>query len=330
MRAVRILGGERVALVEAPEPEPPEGGVVVRLRASGLCGSELHGYRGATAMETPANGGHEPAGEVVDASRSRRWRVGDRVGIHAVWGCGRCSWCAQGIYTFCDARSVVGAAHAEYVAAPDHVLVSLPEDVDFATGTLLAGDGLGVPYHTSRRLTLRGGDTVAVVGCGPIGLGNILLQSFLGARVVGLDLLPLRREWAGKLGAAATLDAGDDPVPALQELTAGRMADAVIEATGRPEGLALALRLVGKGGTVACCGENREVTLHIGRDLIRRDITLFGGWFYHFHEYPAMLELRRRGLAVEKLISHRFPLEQAAEAFTEFAEGRTAKAVLEM
>jgi propanol-preferring alcohol dehydrogenase len=106
------------------------------------------------------------------------------------------------------------------------------------------------------------------------------------------------------------------------------MADAVVEATGRPEGLALALRLAGKGGTVACCGENRDVTLHVGRDLIRRDLTLFGGWYYHYREYPEMLALYRRGLRVEKLISHRFPLERAAEAFAEFAAGRTAKAVL--
>jgi threonine dehydrogenase-like Zn-dependent dehydrogenase len=330
MRAVRMLGGERVTVIDAPEPEPPEGGVVVRLRASGVCGSEMHGYRGPTAMEQPPNGGHEPAGEVVDASRSRWWKVGDRVGIHALWGCGTCTWCTKGIYTFCDERRIVPGAHAEYLAAPDHVLVPLPEDVDFATGTLLAGDGLGVPYHTSRRLNTRGGDTVAVVGCGPIGLGNIMLQSFFGARVIGLDLSAQRLEWARQLGAASTIGAEEDAIATVREITAGRMADAVVEATGRPEGFALALRLVGKGGTVACCGENREVTLHVGTDLIRPDVTLFGSFFYHFREYPEMLELRRRGLPVEKLVSHRFPLERAAEAFTEFAAARTAKAVLTM
>src|SRR5207247_5441086 len=112
MRSVRMLGGEGIALIDTRDPEPPEGGVVVRLRASGLCGSELHGYRGAAAMSEPPNGGHEPAGEVVDASRSRRWRVGDRVGIHAVWGCGACAWCSQGIYTFCDTRTTLAGAHA--------------------------------------------------------------------------------------------------------------------------------------------------------------------------------------------------------------------------
>ena len=328
MQTVRMLGGERVEVMDAPDPEPPEGGVVVRVRASGLCGSEMHRYREAQTIEAPPNGGHEPAGEVVDATRSHRWQVGDRVGIHAVWGCGRCDWCAQGIYTFCDHHSVGVGAHAELFAAPDHVLVRLPDDVDFPVGALLAGDGLGVPYHTSQRLKTRGGDTVAVVGCGPIGLGNVLVQAFLGARVVGLDLVPRRLDWARELGAAATLDPGEEPVEALRAITAGRMADAVIEASGRPEGFALALRLVGKGGTIACCGENRDVTLHVGRDLIRRDITLFGGWFYHYRDYPRMLELRRRGLPVERLISHRFGLEQAGEAFAQFAAGQTAKVVL--
>ncbi len=328
MQTVRMLGGARVEVINAPAPEPPEGGVVVRVRASGLCGSEMHGYRAAEAMDQPPNGGHEVAGEVVDASRSRRWHVGDRVGIHAVWGCGQCDWCAQGIYTFCDHNSVGVGAHAELFAAPDHVLVPLPEGVDYPVGTLLTGDGLGVPFHTSQRLKTRGGDTVAVVGCGPVGLGNILVQAFLGARVVGLDLVPRRLEWAHEVGAATALDVREEPVEGLREITAGRMADAVIEASGRPEGFALALRLVGKGGTIACCGENRDVALHVGRDLIRQDITLFGGWYYHYRDYSRMLELRRRGLPVERLISHHFGLEQAAEAFAQFAAGRTAKVVL--
>src|SRR5437899_1720796 len=225
MQTVRMLGGERVEVTHAPDPEPPEGGVVGRVRASGLCGSEMHRYRDPQSIEAPPNGGHEPAREVVDATRSRRWRVGDRVGIHAVWGCGQCNWCAQGIYTFCDDNTVGVGAHAELFAAPDHVLVPLPDDVDYAVGMLLAGDGLGVPYHTSRRLETRGGDTVAVVGCGPVGLGNVLLQSFLGARVVGLDLAPQRLEWARKLGADAAVDVREGPMEAVREITAGRMAD---------------------------------------------------------------------------------------------------------
>ena len=96
-----------------------------------------------------------------------------------------------------------------------------------------------------------------------------------------------------------------------------------------PEGFALALRLVGKGGTVACNGENRDVTLNVGEHLIRRDITLFGSWFYHFREYPEMLDLVRRGLRADRLITARYPMARAQEAFADFAAGKTAKAIIE-
>ncbi len=212
---------------------------------------------------------------------------------------------------------------------PEHVLAPLPDDVDFEVGALLAGDGLGVPFHTSQRLPSRGGDTVVVVGCGPIGLGNILLHSFRGANVIAFDLVPERLAMAMDCGASHPLKADEvDPVEAVRELTRGQMAEAAIDATGRPEGLALALKVVGRGGIVACNGENREVTIHVGRDLIRRDITLFGSWFFHFREYWDMLELYRRGLALEKLVTDRYPLARAGEAFADFECGRVGKPAL--
>jgi len=324
MKAARVLGQSRVEIVEVPDPVPAEGEVLVKLQRSLLCGSEMHGYRGDKAM--PTNGGHEPAGQIIDASRSRRWKDGDRVGIHAVWGCGRCDWCARGIYTFCDAKRGCPGAHAELMAVPDHVMAPLPDDVDYEVGALLAGDGLGVPYHTSRRLRTQGGETVAVIGCGPIGLGNILLHSFFGARVIAVDLSPERLAMAQDCGAAELVPAGEtEPFAAVKELTGGRLAEAVIEATGRPEGLALALKMVGKAGTVACCGENREVTINVGNDLIRRDITMFGSWFFHFREFPDMLDLYRRGLAVDKLVTHRYPLADIGAAYADFAAGKVGK-----
>lgn len=327
MKAAQVLGHGRVEIIDVPEPVAGDGEVLVQLRRSLLCGSELHGYRGDQPLAT--NGGHEPSGVVIEAGRSRRWQVGDRVGIHAVWGCGDCDWCARGIYTFCDRKRGCPGAHAERMAAPDHVLVPLPDDVDDEAGALLAGDGLGVPYHTSRRLPTRGGDTVVVVGCGPIGLGNILLQSYYGARVIAIDLAAPRLAMARDCGAAETVAAGEsDPLTAVRDLTGGRLATAVVEATGRPEGLALALRLVGKGGTVACCGENREVTIHVGTDLIRRDITLFGSWFFHFREFPDMLALFRNGLALDKLITARYPLDEIGTAFADFAAGTIGKAAI--
>jgi propanol-preferring alcohol dehydrogenase len=117
-------------------------------------------------------------------------------------------------------------------------------------------------------------------------------------------------------------------VEAVRALTWGEGADAALECAGRPETLRMALKSVRPGGFVAAVGENREVTLHIGEDLIRPDLTLFGSWYYHFCEYPALLQAYRQGLQAERLVTHRFPLEEAPEAYHRFAAGETAKTVL--
>lgn len=331
MRAVQLLGGERIEVRELPDPEPLEGGVVVRVRASALCGSELKAYRGAEVAPGVTNLGHEAVGVVEDASRSRRWRAGDTVGIHAVWGCGGCDPCTRGMATYCERLTVRTGAHAEYLAAPDHVLLPLPADLtDFAVGALLTGDTLGVPFHAARGLRSRAGETVAVVGCGPIGLGTILLQRFFGARVIALDPQAERRAWAERIGASLTIDpSAGDPVAAVREHTGGRLAEAAVEASGTAGGVALALSLAGPGRPVALCGEAGPVTLDVSRDLLRRDRMVFGSWYYHQAEYPEMLEVFRAGLPLPRLISHRFPLAEAAAAFAVFSAGTSAKVVLE-
>lgn len=326
-----MLGGERVEIRQLPDPAPPDGGVVVRLRGSGLCGSELKAYRQAGLSSGVTNLGHEAVGVVEDASRSRRWREGDLVGIHAVWGCGTCTSCASGRFTYCETLTVRTGAHAEYLAAPDHVLLPLPVDTtDFAVGTLLTGDALGVPFHAARGLRTRGGDTVVVVGCGPIGLGTILLHCYFGARVIALDPRAERRAWAERLGATVTIDPlVGDPVAEVRERTGGRLAEAAIEASGTAEGVALALELAGPGRPVALCGEVGPLTLDVSRDLVRRDRVVFGSWYYHQAEYPEMLKLFRSGLPLHRLISHRFPLDEASAAFAAFSTGTSAKVVLE-
>lgn len=328
MRAVKVWGRERVTVETFPDPVPDEGEVLVRVTLSALCGSELQGYRGE--RELAMNGGHEAVGVVVDARRSRRWREGERVGVYAVFGCGRCRACLRGQDTYCLHRRPGVPAHAELMAVPDHVCLRLPEEVPDEAGVLLTGDGLGVPFHVAERLSLPPHATVAVFGVGPVGLSHVLLQNFLGRRVIAVDVKPYRLALAQSLGAAFVINAQEtEPLEALRELTGGEGADACLECAGRPETLRLALQGVRKGGTVVAVGENREVALHIGEDLIRSDITLMGSWYYHRREYPLMLSLYRQGLAAEGLITHRFPLEEAQEAFRCFAAGETGKVVLQ-
>lgn len=329
MLGVQLLGKERVLVREYPEPLAEGKKILIQVKASGLCGSELHAFRGEKELEF--NGGHEVAGVVIDAADSKWLKEGDAVGVHAVIGCGSgdCRWCMKGQYTYCDERTGLSGAHAELLSVVDHACLKLPPGVPFDVGVLLSGDAIGVPYHVSRRLITGGGDLVCVIGAGPVGLGNILLQSFLGAEVIAVDINDYRLSLAKEIGAKHTINSSKiDPVSVVWEISRGMMADACIEAVGRKETVQLALRCVGKGGKVMCCGEQGEVPIRISNDLIRRDIALMGSWYYHYSEYPYILDLYYRGLKVEKLITHRFLLVEAQEAFLKFARGETGKSML--
>ena len=244
MLGVQLLGNETVTVKKYPEPtRNNENDLLIQVKASGICGSEMHGYRSPTPHAS--NGGHEVAGEVIDAGQSTKFKVGDHVGVHAVWGCGDCRWCGVGKYTYCNNRIGGGSGtHAERLAAPDHVCLKLPEDIPFDVGVLLTGDGFGVPYHVSQRLDTKGGDFVCVLGAGPVGLGNTIVQSFLGAEVIVIDINDYRLSLAKAAGAAHTVNSKKtDPLEAITEITHGMLVDKCIEAAGRPETLKLAFHL---------------------------------------------------------------------------------------
>ncbi len=328
MRMVKLEGNGELSVVDAPDPTPGPDEVVIETAVSALCGSELHGYRGPDG--SAGNGGHEAAGTVAELGASvTSLHVGQRVGLSAIAGCGTCDECAQGRYTWCPDRRFYGNMHAERILIKANACHPLPEDVPWEAGVLLAGDGLGVPYHTSRKIVYPSIRTVAIFGVGPIGLGNTLMQSYLGRRVIAVDVSPTRLELAGELGAAHSIDARNaDPVEAISALTDGRGPDVCIEAAGRPQTLLQCFAAVRTGGTVVLNGEQAAVELSPSEHFIRRDITAVGSWFYHFAQFAPMLALYREGLAVERLITDQFPLDEADDAFQAFAAGRTGKVLI--
>lgn len=328
MRQVKFMGNSRVEVVEASDPKPKENEALVKLRASGICGSELHSYKSEKGL--PTNGGHEVVGEVVEAPANSRLRPGDRVGIHAVFGCGKCEWCMQGKFTYCANRvGGLGGCHADLMTAPDHCCLRLPDDVPDDVGVLLTGDGLGVPYHCSLRMNTKGGDFVLVFGAGPIGLGNVLMQSFLGAEVIAVDILDARLTLAKDLGARHTINGkGTDVVAAVREITRGAMCAATINSVGVEDGLRACIRCTATRGVIMNLGGVTKMTLDISGDLVYKDLSLMGSWFYHVCEYPEMIKLFRRELAVAKLITHHFPLAEADAAYREFVAGATGKVIL--
>ena len=329
MHILQFAGGGKINVIEQPAPAPAPGQVLVQTAVSALCGSELHGYRGAGRSQ--GNNGHEAAGTVIALGEGvTTLQVGQRVGLCAVVGCGHCNECAAGRYTWCSNYRVYSDMHAEQMVIPAHGCHPLPDNVAWGAGVLLSGDGLGVPYHTGTRLTDPHIKTIAVFGVGPIGLGHTLLQSFYGRAVIAVDISPIRLDYAAALGAAHVIDAAAvDAVAQIRELTGGRGVDVCIEAAGRPETLKNCFAAVRTSGMVVMNGEQPAVELSPSQEFIRRDITAFGSWFYHYGEFPAMLALYRQGLAVEKLITHTFPFLEGDHAFAEFAAGRTGKVLLD-
>jgi propanol-preferring alcohol dehydrogenase len=330
MRTVKLDGRNTCRVIEAPEPQPGPGQVVIRTRVSALCGSELGTFRGAG--QASGNSGHEGMGTVLRVGQGVTGvREGQRVGVSAIAGCGRpeCEACRQGQSTWCPGMAYFGSMHAEQFVTSVTALLPLPDDVPDEAGVLITGDGLGVPYHTSRKLTAPDIRTVAVLGLGPIGLGNVLMQSYLGRTVIAVDLVPERLALATRLGASLTINAREkDAVQAIRDATGGRGADACIEAAGVPQTAKQCFKAVRTAGTVVFNGEQPAVELSPSDDFIRRDVRAVGSWFFHVGEFPEMLRLYREGLPVASLVTHTFPLAQAQEAFSLFAAGTTGKVLL--
>ena len=277
------------------------------------------------------NNGHEAAGIVARLGQGvTNLQVGQRVGVSTIAGCGKCTYCAQGQYTFCANWKFYGNMHAERFVASAVACHPLPDDISWEAGVLLSGDGLGVPYHTSLKIAWPDIQTVAVFGVGPIGLGSVLLQSYLGRRVIAIDLFPERLAIAKRLGAWEVIDARETVAAArVRELTNGAGADACIEAAGKPETALGCFTAVRTAGTIIFNGEQGAVPLSPSDHFIRRDITAIGSWYYHFSEFGQMLDLYRRGLRLTDLITHRFPITQAAAAYEMFTSGQSAKVLLD-
>lgn len=327
MRKARYAGNGTIQIIEGADLKPGPGEVVVETAVSAICGSELHSYHGAAQ---DGNGGHEGVGTIAALGEGvDGLKIGQRVGVCCVAGCGKCAYCAKGQYTYCRNYKFYGSMHAERFLAAAIACHPLPDDVSWEAGVLLSGDGLGVPYHTYVKTASPEIKTVAVSGVGPIGLGNVLVQSHMGRRVIAVDRSPYRLELAQRLGASDIVNIDEeDPAARLRDLTGGVGPDVCIEAAGQPESLLACFSAVRTAGMVVFNGEQGAVPISPSDQFIRRDITAVGSWFYHFSEFAQMLNLYRNGLRLLELISHRIPFEEADAAYKQFASRQSGKVLL--
>src|SRR5438067_7822802 len=221
MKGVVFLGDCELALENFPEPAPGPGDVVLAMKASGMCGSDLHAYRGPKgrrfSIGRAADGlviaGHEPCGIVVAVGAGvgeREARIGQRMMCHHYKGCGVCGHCRSGWSQLCEegfvAYGISGhGGHAEYLKVPASTLVPLPDALSFETGAAISC-GTGTAYGALKRLNLQGGETIAIFGQGPVGLSATQLAIAMGARVIALDVSPERCKLAGEFGAHEVVD----------------------------------------------------------------------------------------------------------------------------
>lgn len=333
MKIVQCPGEGVCKVVQAPEPKGDEKAVIVRVEATGLCGSELEAVRGKPGLYAPhMNGGHEVAGEVVWAPPGSPIKVGQRVGARVVQGCAKCEWCKQGDETACENKSYYAAdGHAEFFKLGIQGAHVLPDDAEWPASVVLSGDGLGVPTRTARRLGDTTNKKVLVLGLGPVGLSNVLVQAWRKADVRGADISPYRMNLAKELGARDAWSAEPKELAArVSDWTNGKGADIVILAVAREESLEQAFQLVRRHGTVYLVAEIYEAKFKFSEGFLRREATMMGSWYYTSAEWPLMLQMHKEGLPYRKLITHVMPIDQAQEAFNTFISGKSGKVILRM
>jgi len=326
MNALVLSEYRQFAFVDLPVPVCGPAEVLIQVAACGICGSDVHGYDGASGRRIPPIVmGHEAAG-IVAAVGSDVGSVspGDRVTFDSTVYCAKCEYCLCGAVNLCENRQVVGVscgeyrragAFAEYIAVPEYIVYRLPESLSFADAAML--EAVAVALHAVKISELQGGETVLVIGAGMIGL--LVLQAARAAgcsRVFIADVDATRLRMAASLGADETLhDSGADLAREILRHTGGRGVDVVLEAVGRDETVVTAIDCVRKGGTVTLIGNiAAQVSIPLQR-VVTRQIRLQGSCA-SAGEYPEAIELISSGsIKVAPLISAVAPLEDGPRWF---------------
>jgi len=347
MKAVVFPGARKVQFMDFPDPTPGPGEVVLEIKSSGMCGSDLKFYRavggasslGLGKLTGPVIAGHEPCGVVAAVGAGvaeNQARVGMRVMQHHYRGCGVCEHCSTGWMQLCveGVKEVYGAtghgAHARYMKCPARTLVPLPDELSFDAGAAISC-GTGTAWGALHRLDLQGDHTIAVFGQGPVGLSVTLLAAAMGARVIALDTSEERLGRAKEFGADVLINPlkTENVVQAIKDVTHGRGAHASIDASSSPLARAQAVRCVRTWGKACFVGEGDSVTLDVSSDLLRRQVTLIGSWtFSTVGQAQCARYIADRGIDIDRLFTHQWKLEQAEEAYQLFDAQTSGKGVI--
>ena len=345
-----FLPGNSTAIlreVSVPEPGPAE--VLVRMKASTICGSDIHSiYHGHIAGRGPGSYwdvtvGHEPAGQIVKAGPGcRRFGPGDRVIVYHISGCGLCNECRRGFMINCSSEKYKRSygwqrdgGMADYMLAEEKDVIHLPDELSYVDGAQVAC-GFGTVYEGLEKISVSGDDAVLVTGLGPVGLAAAAVSRKLGAnKIIGTDVVPERLEWAKALGLFdEVLMAGPNNVAEIRALTGGHGVECAIECSGNADGRAVAVNAARKWGRIVIIGgptgtpRRGEFLTDIDllHDLRRNQKTVFNSWVTSIWRMEDLVErLVRWKLHPADLVTHRFSLDKIGEAYSTSAAGRCGK-----
>jgi L-iditol 2-dehydrogenase len=325
-----------------PEPhDPGPGEVTVKLRAVGICGSDMHWYLegciGSSSAIYPQVLGHEPAGEVIAAGSGVSLRAGDRVVVEPSITCGHCEFCLRGRHNNCVQSIFMGSPQhpglfREYATIPARNAVRFPDSLSYSQATLI--EPLAVILHVLELVDIHVGDTVAVLGAGPIGMLCASVARLAGAsQIFAGDIRPYRLELARGMGAGITVDTSKESMlDAVMDHTRGRGVDLVLDAAGAADSINTAIAIARLSGRVALIGipSERMVPVDLNAAMAKElDIQTIKRSNHNAHE---AIELLRQGRVADALVTHRLPLEQTAAAFNmlaNYSDG-VGKAVIEI
>ena len=340
MTGAYLPGNSTAELRTVPDPHPGHGEVMLRMKASTICGSDIRciyhehlgkgpeGYQGVIA-------GHEPCGQIIESGPGcRRFRNGDRVIVYHISGCGLCNDCRRGYMISCTSskyRRAYGwqrdGGMADFLVAEEKDLIALPDELSYADGAQVAC-GFGTVYEGLQKIGICGDHDVLVTGLGPVGLATAALCRKLGAqRIIGIDIVPDRLELARRLGLCDfALTAGPQNVSEVLDLTSGRGVERAIDCSANDAARATAIRATRKWGRIVFLGEGGRVEFNPSADIIHDQKTIYGSWVTSTWLMEELVErLVRWNLHPADLITHRFALADVAEAYELMSSGRCGK-----
>ncbi len=340
MLGTLLPGNSTTELKEFPVQEPGPGEVLLRVKASTICGSDIRaiyhqhlghgaeGYQGVIA-------GHEPCGQVVATGPGvRQFQVGDRATVYHISGCGLCYDCRMGYMISCSHPTLRRAygwqrdgGMAGYLIAEEKDLIILPDELTYEDGAQVAC-GFGTVYEGLEKIGISGNDAVLITGLGPVGLAAAALCRKLGAnKIIGVDAIAERNQIARDLGLCdEVLVAGPDNEAEIRALTGGHGVERAVECSAHHAARETAIRATRKWGRMVMIGEGGRMTMNPSPDMLHDQKTLYGSWVTSTWRMMELVErLVRWKLHPSELITHRFSLEHVDEAYKLMASGKCGK-----